>query len=203
MKLFQHRVNTVQAYQDVNTNLVSGIECDIRYHLGNPYLNHDISKTFDSIDFLHRLIPMYVNPYIILNFKETGGEINLLERISDNISSCLLLDIPFPVVVQAYKSGYGKSVMWRMSEYERPSLNLINELDGKWIWLDSFHSYWFDNKLLEKLKDNGFLICLVSNELQKRQLEVGLDKVVDASSNGLIDAICTKNPEKYAEILSI
>ena len=161
MKFFQHRVNTLESYQALNMDLICGIECDIRYHLGKPYLDHDLSQSINSLDVLDRLIQMYVNSHIILNFKETGGEINLLKRISKNISSCLLLDVPFPVIVQAYQSGYGKSVMWRISEYENPSLNLIKDLDGRWIWLDSFHSYWFDNSYLEHLKDNGYLICLV------------------------------------------
>ena len=115
----------------------------------------------------------------------------------------LALGYTIPAVVNAYRSGHGKSVMWRLSEYERPSLNLIKDLDGEWIWLDSFHSYWFDNSYLEHLKNNGFLICMVSNELQNRPLEVNLDSVIDASRNGLIDAICTKIPQKYSKLLSV
>lgn len=203
MKFFQHRINSLESYQALNKDLICGIECDIRYYLSKPYLDHDLSQSIDSLELIDNLTQLYMNSHIILNFKETGGEISLLKQISKKISSCLILDIPFPVVMQAYQIGYGKSVMWRISEYEKPSVNLIKDLDGRWIWLDSFHGYWFDNGYLEQLKNNGFLICLVSNELQNRQFEVDLDIVMNAANNGLIDAICTKRPEKYSELLAV
>ena len=87
--------------------------------------------------------------------------------------------------------------MWRVSEYEKPNIDTLKYFKAKWIWLDSFNSYWFDEQSLRYYKDCGLSICLVSNELQGRNImecSTKLQKLIDME---LIDAVCTKDPSYY------
>ena len=56
-------------------------------------------------------------------------------------------------------------------------IRTITSLGGEWIWLDSFQGYWFKESDLEKYKISGLKICLVSNELQNREITENYSKI--------------------------
>ena len=198
MKYFQHRVNDVSSLLSLDNN-ATGLECDIRLLQGEYVLNHDPLKRSDQAcklnDFL--IHPKSSGLDIILNFKDTGNELDVLNLCNTSFNEALILDAPFPVYVQALKKGLSSKFMWRVSEYERPDINILKKFSAKWLWLDSFHSYWFNDKLLKQYKAEGFFICLVSNELQGRHIEYKLTDEYKYLIFSYVDAICTKKPGFY------
>lgn len=200
--VFRHRVHDEVGLRNIQfSSLVSGIECDIRYRGGLPYLNHDIDKSASGIR-LDVALKYLKNKYIILNIKETGGELSLIKTSQEYGAIPLILDSPFPAIRSIYDSGFGSTVMWRMSEYETLNEDQLLDMPPRWIWLDSFHRYWFDKpgKLPSYLKECN--VCLVSSELQGRDpfAEWKISKRLIAS--GIVKAICTKYPHQYNGIIT-
>ena len=197
MNIFKHRVNTKKDCKEIDFSQIHGIEIDIRFTYDSPVLIHDLPDKDSSpcplFDFLSLIPPIS----LILNFKEVGFELSLIDEICDLGFKPLLLDLPFPFFFQAYQAGFGKYLMWRVSEYERPDASLITSFDSKWIWLDSFNDYWFNEEFLQSYKQKGISICLVSNELQGRPIENNSASINKLFQKNLIDAVCTKNPIFY------
>ena len=200
MKLYKHRTNTLNEIKKSSLNPKYGFECDIRYHNGEPYLNHELDKSNQKRTYLKDLISYTNGIDVILNFKETGHELFTYEKYKNKFKTILMLDIPFPEFVKAKEKGIGDSLMWRVSEYEKPKIDTINHFNSKWIWLDSFSKYWFDINELKEYKQAGLNICLVSNELQSRPINKDKDLIIKLLHNKLIDAICTKDIIFYSNM---
>jgi hypothetical protein len=195
--VFRHRVHEESELRSIQySSLIQGIECDIRYRSGLPYLNHDIDKSTSGIA-LEVALKYLKGKHVILNIKETGAELDLVNLSLAYGAIPLILDAPFPAIRHMYHSGFGSTIMWRISEYETLTDNVINEMPPTWIWLDSFERYWFDTpeKLPTYLKTCN--VCLVSSELQGRDSFVELDIATTLIGSGLINAICTKYPSRY------
>ena len=80
----------------------------------------------------------------------------------------------------------------RLSEYEKEQLR-----GPKWVWVDSFHSIWYDDKYLELIKNNGYKIVLVSPELHDRNNKLDYQKIESLINKKLVDAICTDVPDRW------
>ena len=199
MKLILHRANKLDSIDIQKRKIIDGFECDIRYQNNQPVLSHDIQGSSNADNF-KLFCGVYKNLDVILNFKETGDEENFILNYEKYFRSFLILDAPFPVYEKLYKTGLGKRIMWRVSEYEKPEIECIKKFNSEWIWLDSFTNYWFTENDLKKYKDSGINICLVSNELQNRDIEYKLNKIIELNKSSLIDSICTKFPEFYINI---
>lgn len=198
MKLLQHRINTVDQLVGLDRSIVSGYECDIRYYKGHPYLHHDVGMPHDDPALLSELTTFSAGLDVILNFKETGDELDTCRRFLPFCREALLLDLPFPEVVRIAHAGFGGLVMWRVSEHERPCVAQLLDFQAKWLWLDSFYSYWFSPSDLDSYREAGLHICLVSNELQGRSIEDGANRLsLLQQAGGYLDAVCTKHPEWY------
>ena len=197
MNIYKHRVNTKEDSKKIDFSYVHGVEVDIRFRNDSPVLIHDLpdknSLPCPLFDFLASIPPIS----LILNFKETGFQLSLINEICNLGFKPLLLDLPFPSFFQAYQAGFGEYLMWRVSEYERPDTSLITSFNSKWIWLDSFNDYWFNAESLLTYKQKGISICLVSNELQGRPIDKNLASIKKLFKNNLIDAVCTKDPFFY------
>lgn len=203
MKIYLHRSNSFKDLEKFKGLNIDGLECDVRYFKSLAYLDHDISKNIKNKVLLHKFANSINDKDIILNFKETGFEINEILNYKEIFKSLLILDCPFPVYVKAKRLNMGKYFMWRVSEYETPKIKTITSLGGEWIWLDSFQGYWFKESDLEKYKISGLKICLVSNELQNREITENYSKIKKLINLSLIDAICTKEPAFYNQIQRI
>ena len=201
MKIFLHRVNSPDQLLLVRDYNASGYECDIRYHCGQPYLHHDVVKNPPDSACFEALISQSTDLDIILNFKETGCEFQTYMQVVKHAKSALLLDVPFPEFVKFSKLNMGHLLMWRLSEFEKPDISVMEAMGSQWIWLDSFRFYWFMQADLDSYKKSGFKICLVSNELQGRDISENIDTIRELVRLGYIDAVCTKNPLFYDCIL--
>jgi len=199
MKIILHRLNKLDNQKD-KLELSDGFECDIRYKNNLPVLAHDINETSEALNF-ETLCGPFKKLDVILNFKETGEEDIFIEKYQKFFNSILILDSPFPMFQKLAKKGLGGSLMWRVSEYEKPSIKRIEEFNSKWIWLDSFNEYWFTVDDLRKYKNAGLKICLVSNELQGRKIDHKIKNIIELNQFSMIDAICTKEPNFYVQIL--
>lgn len=197
--LIQHRVNHLS--QLMHLPAVShGYECDIRYESGIPVLSHEI----EYIPYMTRLDTLLRETnglYCILNIKETGGEAALIQLATSNKAYPLLLDLTMPASLQLVKLGLGHHIMWRVSEYEKPSPRMLEELGAKWIWLDSFSDYWFQSSDLLEYRKLQIGICLVSNELQGRPISAKSAQIASLVKSGLIQMICTKDTQFYCQEL--
>lgn len=184
--------------KDLDRTLVCGYECDVRYLSGRPYLHHDVGHEHEQPDSLADLTSSSQGLEIILNFKETGHEVTTLQEVLPQCVNALILDIPFPEVVKTTKSGFGGSVMWRLSEYEKPPVAQLLDFKARWLWLDSFHEYWFSPQDLYPYKNAGLQICLASNELHGRHIDTQATRLTRLQKDGsYLDAVCTKHPEWY------
>ena len=203
IRFYQHRVNKLSDLKNIsqlNDFVERGVEFDLRYHLGKEYLEHDINSKLNNFFPFDELKDNCQNLHSIINFKETGGELKTFKKLSKLFKSTLLLDIPFPEYVKLKNNGLSKFILWRLSEYEKPSISQIKKFQGEWIWLDSFHNYWFDDSELKKYKDKGLKIILVSNELQGRNIKDNNDLIKKLINKKLIDAICTKSVDFYLKM---
>ena len=197
LSIYLHRVNSISRILALPSSC-SGFECDLRYISGHPYLEHDINHHLPSPDnLLSGPLPSLRVQSCILNVKETGFEELTLSYLSSYFKSVLLLDVPFPIVPRLHKLGLSSSIMWRLSEHEKPSIDQLLSFNCRWIWLDSFSNYWFRESDIVPLKAAGFNICLVSNELQGRNIKDNFELISSLSRLSLIDAVCTKYPSFY------
>jgi hypothetical protein len=193
----QHRVNSIEALKQTSPNY--GIEMDLRSR-GNQLVLHHDPFSRDAVPFTDWL-KHYKHRLLILNIKEEGLEQEAIRILSEfYISDYFFLDQSFPFLIKTLKSGEPRTAV-RFSEYE--SLQTIQNLLVRptWVWIDSFEGDWEHLQSLPVLKNLGFKTCLVSPELQGRNLDGELELVIQrlAEVECSVDAICTKNPMNWAK----
>ena len=167
MLIISHRVNTITDL--INTPINYGIEVDLRDFNGNIILAHD---PFIDGNLLMFFLKFYNHSFIILNIKSEGIEYKVLEIIKlYNIKNYFFLDSTIPMINNLIKIGE-KNIAIRYSEYEtiETVLNFTNKVN--YVWVDCFYDYILNNSIFKILKNNNFLICIVSPELQNRELDI-------------------------------
>lgn len=188
MLIISHRVNTIAELK--NTPYKYGIEIDLRDYNGeiilqhDPYINGDSLKTF---------LQNYNHSFIILNIKSERIEFQVLEIINlFKIENYFFLDSSIPMINNLINLGE-RNIAIRYSEYEsiETVINFSNKV--KYVWVDCFHKYILTNDVFKILKNNNFLICIVSPELQNRESDV--NTYIDFLNNNSIkpDFVCTKS----------
>ena len=198
MLFFKHRVNTITELE--NCPQLFGVEIDIRSDTcGNLYLQHDPMK---EGQLLEPWLERYQHEGLILNVKEEGLElecVNLLNKYK--IINYFFLDASIPFILKHANNPEVKSCI-RLSEYE-PDFHLPKYSKfAKWLWLDSFHHFFYSSDQLATYRDLGFKTCIVSPELQGRCIsEVGqICEKLDVLQ--LASAVCTKRPDYWLSILN-
>ena len=144
-----------------------GIETDIRDCDGTLVVSHD-PPCQDSALRLDTLLKAYTmrltRPILALNIKSDGLQSSLQTALQQyGIDEYFVFDMSVPDTL-----GYQRLQMpiaARISEYE--PINLLAE-DAPWIWLDAFHSEWFDSSLIQDWIDRGKRVAVVSPELHRR-----------------------------------
>jgi hypothetical protein len=192
LHLIAHRRNTIQEL--CATPEQYGIEVDVRSCGKRLIIHHD--PLAEGVDFLD-WITHYKHGALILNVKEEGLEERLLEIMQDrNIKNFFFLDQSFPFLVKWANKGERRCAA-RVSEYE--SIDTALALAGKidWIWVDCFTKFPLSGEQATLLQDNGFLLCMVSPELQGRNAEKEIPAMAAlfASLGIQPDAICTKHAD--------
>lgn len=194
MKLISHRLNTVAEL--LATDPKYGVEVDIRSEGTRLIIHHDPFVTGESFD---EWIDKYRHGTLILNVKEEGLEARLISLMeSKGIDDYFFLDQSFPFLVKWSKAGVHKCAV-RVSEFESvdTALTLAGKVD--WIWVDCFNYFPVTEQDAQKLKSAGFKLCLVSPELQGRDANIEIPKLVSLlrERNIFADAVCTKRPDLW------
>jgi len=113
MEFIIHRVNLIEDLK--KTPREYGCEIDIRTDGSKLILNHD---PFTKGDYLIDYLDEYKNNTLVLNIKESGIEDTVLKEVkSRGIKSYFLLDVEFPYLYNAIKTGE-RNISIRFSEME-------------------------------------------------------------------------------------
>ena len=194
-----HRINTKDALLKAPKEF--GVEVDIRTRGNQLIMHHDPFQ--DGEDF-ENWLEVYQHGILILNVKEEGLEERLIKIMqSKGIKDYFFLDQSFPFLVKWAKAGERRCAV-RVFEFEwiESALTLAGKVD--WVWLDCFTHFPLTLKDIQRLKEAGFKLCIVSPELQGRDAEYEIPLLVNLLKelNIVVEAVCTKCPdlwEKWAD----
>jgi hypothetical protein len=200
MKLIAHRRNTLNEL--IATPAKYGIEVDIRSYGDKLVIHHD---PFIEGESFEAWLAVYQHGTLILNVKEEGLEERLIELMKTRgIVDYFFLDQSFPFLIKWSKAGERRCAV-RVSEFENieTALTLTGKVD--WVWVDCFTNFPLSHEDAQRLKNSGFRLCLVSPELQGRNAEIEIPQLARLLAERGIeaDAICTKRPDLWEEILTI
>ena len=190
MIIIDHRRNSPILVNETPTEY--GIEIDIRTKGNELIVHHD---PFEPGISLESILQVYNHKFLILNVKEEGLELRLLNLLQKyNIKRFFFLDQSFPFLLKTASSGENRCAV-RFSQYE--SIDTALSLKGlvKWVWVDLFNGLFFSTNDIFKLKQAGFKCCLVSPELQGFPPTTIPNIKTELLSNHItLDAVCTKHP---------
>ncbi|MBV6819537.1 phosphodiesterase [Rahnella sp. PD12R] len=171
-----------------------GTETDIRDCNGKLVISHDIPNgTEISLDYFLSLLKGRDLP-LALNIKADGLSDLLVSSLSKaNVTNAFVFDMSIPDQM-SYVRENKINVFARVSEYEKTPA-FYHESFG--IWLDGFHSIWYDKSLVEGYISEGKYICIVSPELHKRSDYKDLWKMLKISGLSVSTQLmlCTDLPE--------
>lgn len=189
MKLIAHRRNTIEELLLVPVEY--GVEIDIRSYAGELILHHD---PFCAGEKLEDWAACYRHQFLILNVKEEGLEQRILEVMdAHGIYNFFFLDQSFPFLIKWSRLGERRCAV-RVSQFE--SIDTALTLSGKvdWVWVDCFSEFALTHEDFLRLKNAGFKLCIVSPELQGRNAEIEIPKMIEILRERqiLVDAVCTK-----------
>ena len=180
-----HRVNTIEGL--VSSDSEFGIECDIRDGL---VVTHDTGTSGESFQQFSKFLAG--KPLVILNIKSEGIETDVARHLPAGVDY-FFLDSSFPMILKT-----SPKAAIRFSEYER--MDTVRAMKGlsEWVWVDTFKGFHFKKSEALEMKSLGFKICIVSPELQKKDIRVVHD-YVRYLSGFPIDAVCTKFPQVWKD----
>ena len=194
MEIIRHRRNTIE--QLVSTPTRYGVEVDIRSYGNRLVIHHDPFVEGEPFD---KWLKAYQHGTLVLNVKEEGLE----ERVAAlmrkyGVEEYFFLDQSFPFLIRSIMVGQHRCAV-RVSEFEsiQTALSLSRKVD--WVWVDCFTHFPLGYDEVKQLQSSGFRLCLVSPELQGRNAEQEVSKLIELlNSQGIIaDAVCTKRPDLW------
>lgn len=204
MKIISHRgywkepeeKNTLHAFHR-SFALGFGTETDIRDLGGGLVISHDMpvgqEVCFSEMLDLAEANATPENPLTLaLNVKADGLTQAICQQLeARNNLDCFVFDMAVPDM-RAY---LGKvPVFTRISEVE-PVPAWLDRSNG--IWLDALDDIWYDTGKIEQLLETGKRICVVSNELHRRDYQAHWELLASvAHQKNLI--LCTDLPEAAA-----
>jgi len=181
LEILKHRTNTLD---QIDPKL--GLEIDIRDFNNTLVLSHD-TPTNQSIFLADFLKEVPKKKLLAINIKSSEIENELHSILHDSkISNYFTFDWPVPSLIKALKKNL--NCAFRLSEFEKDIIP-----DCTWVWIDSFHSIWYDVEFLASLKKSGLKIAMVSPELHNRKSD--LEQVKAIVNSVKVDAICTDLPD--------
>lgn len=155
--------NTLQSF---NNTIINGFgtETDIRDFDGDLVISHDISNK-SNLRF-NSILELFKNSNLLLalNVKADGLQNLLMQSINQHkISNYFVFDMSIPDTNLYINMGF--NVFCRQSEFE-PHVPFYDEIKG--IWLDAFKKTWYNSDLVYNHLHKGKKVCIVSDELHKR-----------------------------------
>ncbi len=170
-----------------------GIETDIRDFNDNIVISHDVPKGVEvNLDSLISIMPLDIK-VIAWNIKSDG----LVKKIKNLFDKNLLeksyffdMSIPETLVYKKEDLNY----LVRLSEYET-----INQLypNAKGVWLDSFHTDWWELDIIRRILEDRKKVFVVSPELHSRDHR-NVWRILKEFDNKEI-ILCTDFPTKAKE----
>jgi len=189
MEIIAHRINTLAGLMQVPRSF--GVEIDLRDHGNRLILQHE---PFSDGEDAEPFFQAYRHGTLILNIKSERIEIRILELLRKyQIPRFFFLDSSFPMIYLLAKEGESNLAL-RFSEFE--GLDTILKMAGlvKWVWVDCFTRLPIDRQSFDLLKKAGFLLCMVSPELQGQADKIQSYRHFLESEAVFFDAVCTKLP---------
>lgn len=177
-----------------------GTETDIRDLDGTLVIAHDppARDAMTVEDFLSLHASVNAKLPLALNVKADGLQpmtAALLRRF-DLAADAFVFDMSIPDMLGWLRAGV--RVFTRLSDIE-PEPLLADQCAG--IWLDAFHSDWWDAFTIERQIAAGLAVCVVSPELHRRDHLPVWERLAAASDliarNDLM--LCTDHPEAARE----
>jgi hypothetical protein len=195
MLIIKHRVNTSKELLKLNPEF--GVEVDVRTFGHRLVVSHDPYNK-KAEDFKN-WISLYNHQTLIINLKEEGLEDSVESILIEHpLIDYFFLDQSVPYLVKSLRKNKFNTSM-RFSDLESiESLQLvIKNLSCKpnWIWIDDFTGAWQHLDHLNKIDLDGIKTCIVSPELQGRNLYSEANDIIRHFKFFSPTAICTKNPE--------
>jgi len=205
MRILSHRgfwqapaeKNTTGSF-DRSFRLGFGTETDIRDLDGTLVIAHDPPRhgamTAGDMLALHSAIDPALP--LAINVKADGLQamtVALIERF--RLTEAFVFDMSIPDMLQWLKTDV--PVYTRLSDVEPVPL-LADRCAG--IWLDAFHSDWWDAATIETQLAAGRRVCVVSPELHGRNHQPVWDRLMAAGLNAFDDVmLCTDFPQAAKE----
>lgn len=207
MEIISHRVNSLESLDKLSPYL--GAEIDVRYHKSSLVLTHDpFNHHLQNLATLDEFLSKWkASGPLILNTKSEGLEqecINLINKY--HIKNWFFLDLSMPYFVK-YTTlareekipGFTKeNLAVRFSDKEPIEYALSFKNQARWVWVDWFETIALTNENFIKLQEAQFKICLVSPELQGKDLRLIQFYRKHLESELIkVDAVCTKRPNLW------
>lgn len=197
LEIVSHRCNSIEKL--CQTEPRWGVEVDVRTLNGEIILSHDRGE---SGPLLAEWLEFFKHKLLILNVKEDGLEEDVTRLLeSKQVTQFFFLDQPFPSVVACIRRAEKRCAV-RVSDLEglEAALNIAGKVE--WAWVDSFSPITAAAEQVANLTHVGFKTCLVSPELQGRDLGTELDNITDDFANVGIrpTAVCTKYPSIWSTL---
>jgi hypothetical protein len=179
-------------------NLGFGTETDIRDFNGKLVISHDIpNPSIEELLYLDDFLKLYKsignNLPLALNIKSDGLQEKLDHLLNKfSIDNYFVFDMSIPDHIGYLKMNI--PTFTRQSEHEK--FPVFYE-ESKGVWLDAFHSIWYDHNTIKDHVGNNKHVAIVSFDLHKieylSQWEYLKFKQIHLIENVIL---CTDYPEK-------
>lgn len=190
--------NTSEAF-DRSFRLGFGTETDIRDLDASLVIAHDPPRrgAMPAADMLTLHAAIDPSLPLALNVKADGLQAMtaaLLEHFV--LAEAFVFDMSIPDMLQWLKTGV--PVYTRLSDVE-PEPLLVDRCAG--VWLDAFHSDWWDITTIESQLAAGRRVCIVSPDLHRRNHQPVWDRLAAAADVIATDhlMLCTDYPQAAKE----
>ncbi|MFL5740268.1 MAG: hypothetical protein ACJ75B_08620 [Flavisolibacter sp.] len=146
-----------------------GIETDIRDAGGELVIAHNMPVKGEVLMSFSEFLELYLGKssspgYLAINIKADGLQDAVRDELQRfKVKKYFVFDMSVPDTLGYQKLGL--NFFSRVSEYETSPI-LFEECAG--IWLDAFHSEWYQCKQIGEWVSKGKQICIVSPEVHKR-----------------------------------
>jgi len=144
-----------------------GIETDVRDAAGTLVISHDMPRGGEMTLDAFLALPGAADATLAINVKADGLAGSLREMAQKHrLRDWFVFDMSVPDMRPHFEAG--NPVFTRMSEVEQSPVWLEASAG---VWLDGFHTEWYDAALLGRILDQNKRVCVVSPELHARAFE--------------------------------
>jgi glycerophosphoryl diester phosphodiesterase len=176
-----------------------GLETDIRDSRREIVVAHDPpdESRFELAELLSIYRDLACTSCLALNIKSCGLAPRLASLLAEfEIQNYFAFDMSIPDLLHYERAGV--RFFTRQSEIEmQPALYQA----AAGVWLDAFHSEWYDGQTIERHPQSGKDVCVVSPELHRRDPSKTWDALMQLRTSGQARLqICTDHPDQFVRV---